>query len=124
MRRGSAGAGKHRGGMRARRVYRVLQDGVTFNCYSDRFPIAPWGLFGGTPAAPTRFLVERGDEVLSLGSKVNFPLRKGDRVIIEIAGGGGYGDPRERERALVEKDVENGFITEAEAREIYAFTKR
>jgi N-methylhydantoinase B len=59
--------------------------------------------------------------VIGLGSKVNFPLRKGDRLVIEIAGGGGYGDPRERERALVEKDVENGFITEAEAREVYGF---
>jgi N-methylhydantoinase B len=119
MRRGSAGAGKYRGGLGARRVYRILEDGITFNCYSDRFRIAPWGLFGGSAGAPTRFLVERGAEVLSLGSKVNFPLRKDDRLIIEIAGGGGYGDPRERERALVESDLENGFITEPEARDLY-----
>jgi N-methylhydantoinase B len=121
MRRGSAGAGKHRGGMGARRVYRILDDGVTFNCYSDRFRIAPWGLFGGNAGASTRFLVERGGEIVSLGSKVNFPLQKGDRLIIEIAGGGGYGDPLERDRALVASDLENGFVTESEAREIYGF---
>jgi len=119
LRRGSAGAGKHRGGMGARRVYRILDDGATFNCYSDRFRVAPWGLFGGKPAAPTRFLVEREGRVLSLGSKVNFPLQEGDRLIIEIGGGGGYGDPRERERSKVSSDLENGFITDSEAREVY-----
>jgi N-methylhydantoinase B len=122
LRRGSAGAGKHRGGMGARRVYRILEDGVTFNCYSDRFRIAPWGLFGGSPGAPSRFLVEREGQVLTLGSKVNFPLRKGDLLVIEIGGGGGYGDPRERDRALVSRDLENGFITESEALDVYGLS--
>jgi len=119
LRRGSAGAGRHRGGMGARRVYRILANDVTLNCYSDRFRIAPWGLFGGDPGAFSRFLVERGPETIVLGSKVNFDLQKGDRLIIEIAGAGGYGEPRERDRAAVLKDLENGFISDAEAREVY-----
>ena len=121
LRRGSAGAGKHRGGLGVRRAYRILEDEVMFNCYSDRFRIAPWGLFGGRPGAPSRFFVERRGEVLHLGSKVNFALQKGDRLIIETAGPGGYGDPRERERAAVARDLAMEFITESEARDVYGF---
>jgi N-methylhydantoinase B len=119
IRRGSAGAGKFRGGMGTRRVYRILDDEVTFNCYSDRFRIAPWGLFGGKPGSPSRFTVQRGGETIHLGSKENFPLRNGDRLVIEIAGAGGYGDPSQRDRAAVLRDLENGLITEAEAIELY-----
>jgi N-methylhydantoinase B len=119
LRRGSSGAGMRRGGLGARRVYRILADDVSFNCYSDRFRIAPWGLFGGRPAAPTRFLVERGNEVITLDSKVNFPLRKDDRLVIEVAGGGGYGDPKRRERELVRRDLKEGLISAEEAYGVY-----
>ena len=119
MRRGSSGAGRRRGGLGTRRVYRILDDEVTFNSYSDRFRIAPWGLFDGQPGAPTRYTVERGAESISLPSKVNFTLMAGDRLIIEIAGGGGFGDPLERDRAQVEHDLAEGLITTDEAREAY-----
>jgi N-methylhydantoinase B len=119
QRRGSAGAGRRRGGMGVRRVYRILDDGVTFNCYSDRHRIAPWGLFGGHPALPSRFLVERDGELLTVPSKANFPLLKGDRLIIETSGGGGFGDPLERERDAVLRDLADGIITDADARDIY-----
>jgi len=119
IRRGSAGAGKYRGGMGTRRVYRILEDDVMFNAYSDRFRILPWGLFGGKPGAPSQFTVERGGETIHLSSKVNFPLQRGDRLIIEIAGAGGYGDPRERDRKAVLRDIDYGFLSEAEARELY-----
>jgi N-methylhydantoinase B len=123
LRRGSSGAGTRRGGLGARRVYRILEDDVSFNCYSDRFRIAPWGLFGGRPGQKTRFLVEREGETIALESKVNFPLRKGDRLIIEIAGGGGYGDPRKRAREDVERDLSEGLITEEEAREVFGLER-
>jgi len=123
IRRGSAGAGRCRGGMGARRVYRILDDNVTFNCYSDRFTIAPWGLFDGLPGLPSRFTIERGAETIALGSKVNVELRKGDRLIIETAGAGGYGDPRERDHAAVVRDLENGFIGDTDARDVYGLTR-
>jgi N-methylhydantoinase B len=119
LRRGSSGAGTQRGGLGVRRVYRILDDDVTFNCYSDRFRIAPWGLFGGHPGQPSRFSVERGGEVIELNSKVNYPLLKGDRLIIEIAGGGGYGDPRRRDRESVLRDLQESLITPEEARDVY-----
>ena len=119
QRRGSAGAGRRRGGMGVRRIYRILDDGVTFNCYSDRHRIAPWGLFGGQAALPSRFLVERDGQLLTVPSKANFPLLKGDRLIIETSGGGGFGDPRERERYTVLRDLADGIITEDDARLVY-----
>jgi N-methylhydantoinase B len=119
LRRGSAGAGSQRGGLGARRVYRILDNDVSFNCYSDRFRIPPWGLFGGQPGKCSRFLVERGQETLHLDSKINFPLQKDDRLIIETAGGGGYGDPRRRDRASVTEDLRLELITADEAAAIY-----
>jgi N-methylhydantoinase B len=121
IRRGSAGAGRFRGGMGARRVYRILDDDVMFNAYSDRFRIRPWGLFGGKPGAPSQFTVERGGVSIQLGSKVNFPLLRGDRLIIEIAGAGGYGDPHERSREAVLRDIEYGFLSVEDAQEQYGF---
>jgi N-methylhydantoinase B len=121
LRRGSAGAGKRRGGLGVRRVYRILADDVAFNCYSDRFRFEPWGLLGGKAGSRSRFLVERGGETIALQSKVNITLRKGDRLIIETAGGGGYGRPRERERGLVAEDATNGLISAQEAAEVYGF---
>jgi len=115
IRRGSAGAGEHRGGLGARRTYRILSDDVAFNCYSDRFRIAPWGLFGGHPGTPTRFQIERGGETITLDSKVNAPLQKDDLLIIETAGGGGYGDPRKRDRQLLAKDLREGLLNSGQA---------
>jgi N-methylhydantoinase B len=109
LRRGSSGAGKHCGGLGARRVYRILDDGVTFNSYSDRFKIPPWGLFGGEPGAKSRFIIERGVEKVMLPSKGNTPLQRGDRLVIETAGGGGYGAPRDRDRGKIREDFEQGL---------------
>ena len=119
LRRGSSGAGTRRGGLGVRRVYRILDDEVTFSCYSDRFRIAPWGLFGGLPGQSSRFSIERDGAVIELDSKVNYPLRKGDCLIIEIAGGGGYGDPRQRDRERVQRDLQEGLITPEEAQDVY-----
>jgi N-methylhydantoinase B len=63
--------------------------------------------------------VERGGERIRVPSKSNFPLQKGDLLFVDTAGGGGYGDPRERSRDLVLADIENGYITADEARLVY-----
>jgi N-methylhydantoinase B len=119
LRRGSAGAGERRGGLGARRVYRILADDVTFNSYSDRFKVAPWGLFGGKSGQHSRFTVERDGSSLYLPSKGNVVLLKGDRLIIETAGGGGYGDPRKRDRAVIEREIAEGLLTADEAADVY-----
>lgn len=118
LRRGSAGAGRQRGGLGARRVYRILDDGVTFNSYSDRFRIRPWGLHGGDPGENSRFTVERGAERIALASKGNVELRRGDRLVIETAGGGGFGPPGERDPALAALDIAAGLQPDPVAKDI------
>ena len=119
LRRDSAGAGERRGGLGARRVYRILEDDVTFNSYSDRFKVAPWGLHGGQSGRHSRFFIEREGTSIPLPSKGNTTLRKGDRLIIETAGGGGFGPPAKRDRGLVARDVAEGLISREEAARIY-----
>lgn len=113
LRRGSAGAGAHRGGMGARRIYQILDDDVTFNCYSDRFKFRPWGLHGGKPGANSRFFVERDGASIDLPSKGNIVLRRGDRLVIETAGGGGFGDPAQREGERLSRDAVEGALASA-----------
>ena len=50
-------------------------------------------------------------------------LREGDQVKIAMPGGGGYGDPIERDPQLVRRDVEEGFVSLAAARELYGYTE-
>jgi N-methylhydantoinase B len=99
LRDGSGGAGVHRGGMGTVHEYRLLEDHY-LSGLGDRHRIAPWGLAGGSPGAPNRWSVRRGGETKEIGelfglkspSKFyNLPLLKGDVLIIETGGGGGYG---------------------------------
>jgi N-methylhydantoinase B len=115
----SGGPGRRRGGLGVRRVFEVIDDQVTFSGYSDRFRFRPWGLFGGKPGAPSSFYVMRNGEKISLPSKANFNFKKGDRFVIEVAGGGGYGPPYERERERVLQDLIEGRISLAQAIDEY-----
>ena len=49
--------------------------------------------------------------LIELGSKVNVPLQRGDRLVIETEGGGGYGDPSRRDPAAIEREIEAGLLT-------------
>jgi len=115
----SGGPGRRRGGLGVRRVFEVIDDQVTFSGYSDRFKFRPWGLFGGKPGAPSSFHVIRNGEKIPLPSKANFNFKKGDRFVIEVAGGGGYGPPHEREREQVLQDLIEGRISLTKAIEEY-----
>jgi N-methylhydantoinase B len=118
----SGGPGRYRGGLGTMREVEVLSDGARASIQADRTVTKPWGLFGGGGGQNTRYSVVAPDgEVTVVGgrrpdgtyvsAKRSFPLAKGSRLRIESAGGGGYGDPRERERELVEDDVANGYVT-------------
>lgn len=115
----SCGHGKHRGGLGFFRRFEILSDDVNFAMYADRFRIAPYGLFGGTNGQPGRGEVLRGNQIIRLKSKDGMILRKGDILTIYTAGGGGYGSPRERSRADIAHDVEQGFLSADSARAVY-----
>ncbi|HML12498.1 MAG TPA: hydantoinase B/oxoprolinase family protein [Xanthobacteraceae bacterium] len=111
LRRDSGGAGAQRGGLGTLREYEILHGDVRFTHRGERHFIAPHGRAGGGDGAMARTVIHRadgGDEVVP--SKLVTTLRAGDRVVMETAGGGGYGDPAARERAKVRADLEDGKI--------------
>jgi len=117
----SGGPGKFKGGLGKRIVFRVPEDDyapippVNLGIQSGRFRYAPEGLFGGGPGAKARFLVN-GKPGNPYGLT---QLRPGDVVVMEAAGGGGYGDPLERDPELVEWDVREGYVSIEAARRDY-----
>jgi len=117
----SGGAGRHMGGLGRRVVFRVPDDEhaprppVNLGIQSGRFRYPPVGLFGGEPGARARFLVNGED-----GNPYGLTqLQPGDMVVMDAAGGGGYGDPYERDPELVVEDVTNGYVTPDRARSEY-----
>jgi N-methylhydantoinase B len=117
----SGGAGRYRGGLTARRTYRVEFDEATFTVAGERGQTAPEGYFGGLPGALFDCRVIRPD-----GSSRSLPakgateiVRRGDRVIVQPAGSGGYGDPKSRPAEAVQRDLLDGYISARAAREFY-----
>jgi N-methylhydantoinase B len=126
----SGGAGRRRGGLAVRRELEVLAPEVTASALMDRVKEGAWGLFGGGVGACAAILLQRaGDDryrtfseacgTVSPSKFAGIVLRRGDRVLIQSAGGGGYGDPREREPALVLADVTQGLVSPARAESEY-----
>lgn len=111
----SGGAGRHRGGCGLERSFRIDCPDGTLSLNLDRFKTQPYGLQGGEPGAASYATLKRADgSVEQLPSKLaGKRIGKGDVFSLVTAGGGGYGDPTERERASVDADVVNGYVTEA-----------
>ena len=102
----SGGAGRFRGGMGLRRVVRPTGHDCIFNGVGERFRRQPWGLFGGAPGASGRFLIrDASGATRRLEDKPGeLALRAGQALVVETPGAGGFGDPAERDAALVELD--------------------
>jgi N-methylhydantoinase B/oxoprolinase/acetone carboxylase alpha subunit len=117
----SGGPGKTKGGMGRRMILRIPDNAyapiapVNLGIQSGRYRYAPEGLFGGKPGSLARFLVN-GEPGNPYGLT---QLKPGDEVIMDAAGGGGYGNPRERDVELVERDVVEGYVSVESAREDY-----
>lgn len=115
----SGGAGRWRGGLGFRRVYEILEDGVVFSSYSDRFATAAEGLFGGGPGGHGAYILHRDGEMTHLPMSLNIELRRGDVLETRYGGGGGFGDPLKRDRDAVRRDVAEGKVSSDAARERY-----
>ncbi|MFB3887549.1 MAG: hydantoinase B/oxoprolinase family protein [Thermodesulfobacteriota bacterium] len=119
----SGGAGRMKGGLGQREVFRVPPSNdqnapippVHLGIQAGRFVHPPEGLFGGRPGAKARFLVNG-----ATGNPYGLTqLKPGDLVTIDAAGGGGFGDPLERDPEMVESDVIEGYVSLEKAREDY-----
>lgn len=112
----SGGAGAARGGLGQEVVIRNdTGHPLTVLCMANRTEFAPQGLAGGQDGQLRR-LTSGGRE---LDPKGRHQLAPGDRITLIEAGGGGYGDPRERSEAAVRADVAEGFVSPEAAREVY-----
>jgi N-methylhydantoinase B len=119
----SCGAGQYRGGCGTRKDIEVLCDDATVVLLGDRHKTAPYGLFGGKSGTPARTILIRDGEEVDLGSKEVRKLKRGDIVSLRLAGAGGYGDPKLRARESLRKDVADGYISAAKAKELYGVDK-
>jgi N-methylhydantoinase B len=120
-----AGAGCWRGGLGTVREIEFL-DAAGYSLEGDGSVWAPPGLFGGQPGSPGAVWVNRESaEALELPSK--FPYRKaaaGDRLCLISPCGGGYGDPLQRAREAVQRDLEEGYVSPESARRVYGVNER
>jgi N-methylhydantoinase B len=111
LRQGSGGAGEWRGGLGLVREYQVLEGELAFSHRGERHFSAAAGLAGGAAGAMARSAIRRADgseEVIP--SKTVTRLAAGDRLMVETAGGGGYGDPAARPPERTAEDVANGKV--------------
>jgi 5-oxoprolinase (ATP-hydrolysing)/N-methylhydantoinase B len=103
---------------------------ITGSQCSDRHEVKPWPIFGGEPGGNGATLVMKAGSsdwktVRELYGKVssskyaNITFHPGDRVKLVTPGGGGYGDPKERDRAAIAEDVAEGYVSAAAARKSY-----
>ncbi len=120
LREDSEGAGRYRGGLGIRRDMEFYDDEACFTILSDRARFAPWGLFGGHSGALARYRIDpdTADEY-TVNSKSTTQLEQGQVASIMTPGGGGYGDPLDRDPTLVRQDVLNEKVSLEKARDVY-----
>ena len=117
----SAGPGKMKGGLGRQVVFRVPDDEyapsspTAIGIQGGRFRYAADGLLGGKPGAKSEFLI---NGISKDPGTLNF-ANPGDVIIFHNPGGGGYGDPLERDPEMVESDVINEYVSLEKAREDY-----
>jgi N-methylhydantoinase B len=120
LREDSAGAGKFRGGMGFRKVYRIVGP-CNLGTNLDRTKFPPWGVQGGGEAQSGRItIIKAATGKAEAGDKENaYPLVAGDLVCVETGGGGGFGPLAERALAAIQRDLDAGYITSAAAERDY-----
>lgn len=123
----SGGAGRTRGGLGYRRRIELRAD-VQVSAAADRHEVGAWGLAGGLRGRPNGFRVGRDGRdqkltelfgIVSPSKFANVGLSAGDEYVIESGGGGGFGDPLERDPELVASDVREGYVSAESARRDY-----
>ncbi len=117
----TGGPGRHRGGLALTREYEVLAERAILNVRSDKRRYRPHGLFGGRKGSPSMNLINPGREnrVLPVLMTEVARLERGDVYRHVMSGGGGFGDPLERDPLRVLQDVIEEKISPAHAEEAY-----
>jgi N-methylhydantoinase B len=108
----SGGAGLHRGGNGILMSYRFLEPGL-IAIHDDRWFTYPWGVNGGAPGARARKILEKADgsQTVVGNKREDITVEAGDMLHFITWGGGGWGDPLQRDPALVGKEIVQGLVT-------------
>ena len=115
----SSGAGTFRGGSGIVRAYLALKDRTTFTVVAEREVHHPWGASGGRQGGTTKIILTKRGRQKEIPCKSTVFLDAGDVVEIRTAGGGGFGSPRSRDSAALQKDLDNGLISSGRAKAEY-----
>ncbi|WP_439579222.1 hydantoinase B/oxoprolinase family protein, partial [Elioraea sp.] len=108
LRPNSGGPGRHRGGLGQEILIESLSDSpIAVSFLAERTLFPAFGIEGGAPGAPGALLINGR----SSDPKRQYVLNRGDTVSLATPGGGGHGDPRQRDPALVRADIEAGYVT-------------
>lgn len=127
LRQDSGGAGKFRGGLGLIRKVEILSNDAYLSTVTDRSLIPPFGVFRGQSGfGQNWFVIRQGVEksIPFAGKTSKLRLKKGDVVVSMTAGGGGYGDPLDRDPEKVRKDVVEGYVSLQSASDIYGVLLR
>jgi N-methylhydantoinase B len=116
----SGGPGRYRGGLAIERHLRFRAGNATLQIRSDRRDHPPYGLQGGQPGMGSDVSIKRADgTVEQKPAKFLTTVSTGDVFRVRLAGAGGHGNPLERDPAAVLRDVRDGKMTPAHARDAY-----
>jgi len=122
LREGSGGAGQHRGGFGLDYEVELRRGDAKASFVMDHGRFGPQGVLGGGDGAVNEVTVWRGGKPYTpahLSKEQDIPLAPGDRVRVKTPGGGGYGDPFQRDPAQVARDVALGRYTSDEAEDLF-----
>lgn len=120
LRQDSGGPGRQRGGLGVVKEYEILDGEISFTYRGERHFYAPQGAQGGGDGAKAHAVIRRADgteEVIA--SKAMARLKRGDRVVVETAGGGGNGAPAARDADALALDLADGKVSAARAASDY-----
>ncbi len=119
--RDSGGPGQFRGGLGFVREYELLDNDARFSLRSTKHTVAPKGIDGGFDGKTGRCTLNPGTEQARVipSRYSDHTLHPGDIVSLETPGGGGLGNPVERDPSRVLNDVRNGYVSQTKARELY-----
>jgi N-methylhydantoinase B len=123
----SGGAGRTRGGLAMQRGLRVLAPEARYSLLADGAIVPAFGVLGGMSGFPVGAWIDRDGEIEdfdSPGKISGHHVEERAMVMIRSAGGGGYGDPLERDPERVAVDVEEGYVSEQAARQLYGVVLR
>lgn len=107
----SGGSGRWRGGLGIEREYEVLADNVTVSTWFERTRTPGWGLFGGEAGDVTSVTISTNGHTRDVLKVNRHPAPSGSRILVATGGGGGFGDPGERDAEAHRSDILEGYVS-------------